>query len=362
MSVNKKSILNPIPPEEAIPLWNQLANTNPTNLTHAHNPSLFTFYSQYLHDHIFYLFLYAQNQVIGLLPLTHHNKQLFSMPHLSYGGIHWLNEPHPDDESTLNKVSLILNQTTPPAGFYRLNLEDTHQINQHLPTITPQIQLRSTIPVLKHAQQNKAVYWMSLKSDPQQQMATFAPNLRRKIKSSLRKGIEVTHGGIELLNDFMPLYRKNLHRLGSPALGKDFFQHLLQTCPPEEATIAIAYHHGQPIGGGLWLSYHGFCENTHFATLPQHNHLYTTYALHWTLIKHAISNHHHTYSFGRSTTDSTVAHYKTQWPVQILPLYHNSTHPIKNTLASLAWLTKIWKHLPALIVNTIGPSIAKRIY
>jgi len=361
--VNTPSTLQPIPTAEAIQSWNQLIHDHALHPTHAHNPSLFTFYTQYLHDRIFYLFLYAQNQVVGLLPIAYHNKQLFSMPHLSYGGICWLNESHPDDEPMLNKVSLLLVQTASPAGFYRFDLEEAHLISgQSQPVTLPQIQIRSTIPVLKHTQHNKAVYWMTLKSDPQQQMATFSSNLRRKIKSSLRKGVEVKHGGIELLNDFMPLYRQNLHRLGSPALGKDFFQHLLQACTPEEATLAIAYHHGQPIGGGLWLSYHGFCENTHFATHPKHNHLYTTYALHWTIIQHTIQKQNHTYSFGRSTPGSTVETYKFQWPVQTHPLYHNSTHPIKNTLTHHTWLTKLWKHLPTTLVNTLSPPIAKRIY
>ena len=361
--MNKKNIFCPIPIEEAIPFWNHLASTNSVNPTHAHNPSLFTFYSKYLHDRVFYLFLYAQDQVVGLMPLAYHNKQLFSMPHLSYGGICWLNESHPDDESVLHKVSLLLDQTASPAGFYRVHLEEAHLITENSQAeIFPQIQVRSTMPVLKHTEQKKAVYWMTVENDPRQQMEAFSSNLRRKIKASGRKGVEVTLGGVELLKDFMPIYRQNLHRLGSPALGFDFFQHLFQACKKEEAILVIAYHQGQPIGGGLWLSYSGFCENTHFATLPKHNHLYTSYALHWAMIQHAQGRGEHTYSFGRSTIGSTVEKFKTQWPVEVHPLYYNSTYPIVNRITSKTWLSKIWKHLPSFLVNAIGPSIAKRIY
>jgi len=203
---------------------------------------------------------------------------------------------------------------------------------------------------------------MTLAGSEQEQLAQFTPNLRRKIRAASRKGVRVKLGREELLNHLIPIYQKNMHRLGSPALGKQFFAHMIKACKKEEATIAIAYFEGKPIGGGLWLSYAGFCENSIFATLAKHNHLYTTYALHWAMIQHAQGRGDHTYSFGRSTTNSTVANYKTQWPVQIHPLFHNSTHPIKNTHRTRNLLTTIWKHLPPFLVNILGPHIAKRIF
>jgi len=297
------------------------------------------------------------------LPLVRRGKNYFSLPHFSYGGIHWLNQIHPSRESLMTFVTNLLHQTKSPSGFYRVDLaENILSSDQSNVSYTPRIQIRTTTPVFKLTTPTKAVYWMTLKKDPRQKIAAFSSNLRRKIKASGRKGVEVTIGGVELLNDFMPIYRQNLHRLGSPALGLDFFSALLKSCKKEEATLAIAYHQGQPIGGGLWLSYRGFRENTHFATLPKHNHLYTSYALHWAMIQHAQGRGDHTYSFGRSTIGSTVEKFKTQWPVEVHPLYYNSTCPIVNRITSKTWLSKIWKYLPSFLVNAIGPSIAKRIY
>ena len=396
--MNTKPQYTAIPPEEAIPLWNQLASINPTNLTHAHNPSLFTFYTQYLKLSAYYFILYAHGQPIALLPLTSqrpkanrqpptansqqptansqqptansqqptansqqptaNSQQLFSLPHLSYGGIHWLSKPSFNVSEIYCTILEQIKKSTLAPGFYQVHLNKPLRTRPSL----AKLNFRSLHQELPYTVSNKSTYWLKLHKTESEQLAQFTSNLRRKIRAASRKEVTVILGREELLSEFIPIYQRNMHRLGSPALAKAFFKHMIQACKKEEATIAIAYFEGKPIGGGLWLSYAGFCENSVFATLAKHNHLYTSYALHWAMIQHAQGRGDHTYSFGRSTTNSTVAHYKTQWPVQILPLYHNSTHPIKKNHHTRNLLTLIWKYLPPFLVNTLGPHIAKRIY
>ncbi len=65
---------------------------------------------------------------------------------------------------------------------------------------------------------------------------------------------------------------------------------------------------------------------------------------------------------GRSTIGSGTHHYKLQWPVEDKLLYFNKNMKAKSMLRDQQWATKIWKRLPAVIVDTMGPFIAKRIY
>lgn len=355
--VENKSIAIPLEIEKASLQWNALVGQHKPVLTHAHNPSLYNFYKQYLRAETWYLLLSVRNTIIGLLPVTRTKTNYFSLPHLSYGGIVWL-QPNPAfGHQTTPQLINWLKTEKPASGFYEIDLEKLPPADHSHPRIT----WRSTEPINPHDTPPKAVYWMPLNQDKPIQ-DTFSSPLRRKIRSAERKGITVKTGRHDLLPEFMALYQANNHQLGSPALGIKFFSTLLSVCTHQQATITIAYHQHKPIGAGFWLSYAGFCENTHFATLRQHNHLYTTYALHWTMIQHAQNNGNHTYSFGRSTPHSTVEKYKLQWPVTTHPLYYHTTHPTHTTLTTHTWLTKLWKHLPTTLVNTLSPPIAKRIY
>ncbi|PJB56045.1 MAG: hypothetical protein CO098_15105 [Bacteroidetes bacterium CG_4_9_14_3_um_filter_41_19] len=356
--MNIESSIKPIPADAAITLWNRLTHIHPGELTHAHNPDLFAFYRQYLKCCTWYIILYQHEQPIGLLPLTKTRNRFFSQPHQSYGGIHWLISAPADDQDTLKRILSWQVQTKPASGFWSVKIEQLPvQLDQQL-----HIELRSLHPVLNYTDRQKSTYWLKLFPGEKDQMEALKPNLRRKIRAAKRKGVTFRVGKEELLPDFMDVYGRNMHRLGSPAHGKDFFKSLLTSAQNERAVLAVAYYQGKAIGGGCWLSYNGFYENTHFATLGNYNHLYTSFGLHWEMICYAQGRGGHTYSFGRSTTGSTVEKFKTQWPVDVYPLYFNSTRPIKHTLTSKTWLSKIWKHLPSFLVNAIGPSIAKRIY
>ena len=163
-----------------------------------------------------------------------------------------------------------------------------------------------------------------------------------------------------MVDDFATVYNKNMHQLGSPTLGTSFFKSLNWT-EHANAEILVAYHNDKPIGGGFCMWYDGYYENTWFSTLNTYNSLYTSYALHAEMIKSAIDKKMKVYSMGRSTTNSGVRNYKQQWPVEEVPLYFNSTKKSGFKLKDQKWLTGIWRILPPIVVNNIGPVIAKRI-
>jgi hypothetical protein len=304
-----------------------------------------------------YFIIYKDAQPVGLLPLVGSNKKIYSLPHLSYGGV------HPNGETIVDEVvyyelCLWIAKSDPIAGFYKLELPEKGKI----PDCRIPLFVRSTTPLFNKIHPPKSTYWLNLSAQTDQQMHLFNPNLRRKIRSSARKGVVVSIGGVELLESFMLVYQQNLHHLGSPSLGKSFLHAMISFLKAEDSRIAIARLGNKIIGGGIWFLYQGFCENNTFATLRSHNAYYTSYALHWSMIQYAINNKFKIYSFGRSSTNSSVEHYKKQWPVNTIPIFYNHTHPSKSISSHRNFFSKIWKHLPPFLVNTLGPPIAKRIF
>jgi hypothetical protein len=152
-----------------------------------------------------------------------------------------------------------------------------------------------------------------------------------------------------------------MHKLGSPALGKNFFRAFMKI-PGANASIFIAWYYNQPVGAAFCLEYSGFLENVWFSTLSKYNNLYVAYLLHWKMIENAIQQKQSVYSFGRSTTGSGVHEFKKQWQADEKPLYFSKNIEDKFNLKGQKWLTKIWKVIPAAAVNQLGPFVAKRIY
>ena len=85
----------------AIERWNKLALNSSDDLTIAHNPALFHFFSGYLNAPTFYIFLVQNDKDVGLFPLVKMGNKMVSLPHLSYGGVLWLSVDHDFDEGKI---------------------------------------------------------------------------------------------------------------------------------------------------------------------------------------------------------------------------------------------------------------------
>jgi len=343
---------------KAIDQWSYLALNKSSLVSVAHNPSLFHFYLNFLSLSPFYFILHFKNEPVGLLPLIDVGGKIISIPHFSGGGILWLR----NIEIPLNEAELILHLSSElhdskiKTGFYQVEITRQESEEKSFPSV----EVRSFNYLLGASDTKKTVCLIHLEKQEKKQFEAFKSNLRRKINKAEKNGILIRSGGLELLEDFTQVYNRNMHRIGSPTLGKQFFKSLLDAV--NETILFVAYLNEKPIGSSFIMWYDGYVENTWFSTDDVYNHLYTSFALHWETIKWAINNKAHTYSMGRSTIESGTHHYKLQWPVEDKLLYLNQNKKSGHGLKDQQWANGIWKRLPAVIVDKMGPFIAKRIY
>lgn len=219
--------------------------------------------------------------------------------------------------------------------------------------------IRDIKPVSDHYLYDKVISYLPLESTAKDQMSALPGGVRRKIRKAEKNGVIVRQGNTELLEDFYQVLVRSLHRLGAPCLSKSFFHHMLHTTP---ATIFVAYFGDKPIGCSFMIGSKGFYENLWFGSLTRYHHLYTTYLLHWTMMQQAIHENGKVYSMGRSTRDGSVYFYKKQYGTLDQPIYRSYSHPAKVNLRNATILANIWKHLPLLVVKTLGPAFAKWFY
>jgi lipid II:glycine glycyltransferase (peptidoglycan interpeptide bridge formation enzyme) len=128
------------------------------------------------------------------------------------------------------------------------------------------------------------------------------------------------------------------------------------------AEIFLTYRNDKVVGAAFNLSYQGFYENGWFATQKETQRFYSSYVMHHAMIRHAIQNGNHTYSFGRSTMDGGVHQFKKQWGVEDVPLQWVQFPAHKVNLRKQSWLKPIWKLVPVPIRKIAGRQLAKWIY
>jgi len=150
---------------------------------------------------------------------------------------------------------------------------------------------------------------------------TLSSAVRRKIARAGRSGITIRTGGEELLDVFYPVYRQNIHRLGSFGLPLRFFRILAKGYAFGLFRVVLAGREGRCLGAAVLMSYGGYAENPWFASTEEGNGLYVTYLLHHAMMEIAAEAGCHTYSLGRSTAGGSVEQYKKQWGGETIPLY-----------------------------------------
>ncbi|MBW6499388.1 MAG: GNAT family N-acetyltransferase [Bacteroidales bacterium] len=307
----------------------------------------------------------------------HNGKEWFSLPHYNNGAF-WFDETRfntltgNDQQAHTDKRAFfeqfILNGawfTSGPAEdqFIIINL-DRDNLSSSLPLhkANERITQRSFSVLAENKLSHKVDSSLKLKSTGQDQFSVFTAGVRRKINKAVKNGISLQTGGIELLSDFYPVYRRKIHELGSFGLPESFFSLLLKEYTHGTIKVLIARHHGKVIGCALLMTSGRYAENPWFATLEKHNHLYVSYLLHWEMIKTAIEAGCHTYSFGYSTRNSGVHHYKQQWGTNDKTIFLNSTLPVSDKLSKKQYLRSIIRHLPQRLMQQLDTFIAQHYY
>ena len=268
----------------------------------------------------------------GVLQFIHTGKEWVSLPHLSYGGI--------------------------------TGVENLHNLLNNHPIKDSRWQIRYISPLSPYYRKDKILSYIEL-TDEKGLWKHLPQNLRRKIRKSYKNDLITKQGSTELIHDFYDVYSRNMHRLGSPALPKDFLEHLTNQYhdgKQNHARIFVTYHSNKAVGASLLLISKGSAENMLFGSLHHYNHLYTTYMLHWEMMMYAVKNNVMTYSFGRSTKDSGVHHYKKQWNTKEIQLYWSYSHPLKKRIKDISFLAKAWKLIPYPIARITGPVFARMLY
>lgn len=222
--------------------------------------------------------------------------------------------------------------------------------------------VRNRHQVFPFCDRSKVIPELLLPESYDDQWEKFSSNVRRKIRKARKNGIVIEYGGVERVHEFYDVYRKNIRGIGSFALPKRFFKHLVSGYRFGEARVFIATIGDKIVGGAILLTFSCYAENAWFATLQDYNRYYVSYALHDAMIRFSADKHSSVYSFGRSTVNSSGHRYKQQWGTTDIPMILSSSEKIRINPAKLTFAKKMIRLLPEAIVNRLDNPVSRIIY
>ena len=309
-------------------------------VTHAHNPCMVQILEKTFGWKGAAFLLLQDQKPVGFFSCMFIHGRVVSMPHFSYGGL-LTTDP--------GRQELFMHLLPQIHKYFHSGSKD------QLPYL-----VRDSSSIGNRVVNTKVISWIDIAGCnpddviPATQMA--------KVRKALKAGLTSKSGGTELLDDFYSVYSRNMLRLGSPVLPIKLFRNILEGYRDGTARVVCVYKDKKPVGAGFLLSFAGFFENTWFSTLSNYNHLYPAQLLHYDMIRIAVHEGGHTYSFGRSTAGSGVHEFKRRWHSNETIVYWNYDKPVTSDLRKARFLSHLWKFLPLRIANALGPLVSGRDY
>jgi FemAB-related protein (PEP-CTERM system-associated) len=239
-----------------------------------------------------------------------------------------------------------------------------------------QIRAARPLPLANGNQTEKVRMVLDLPEDSDQLLAGLKAKLRSQVRKPERDGLTARLGGCELVDDFYPIFARNMRLLGSPVHSRRWIEAIVGGYG-ERARVAVVYMpDGRPAAGGIVLLHSQTVSVPWASALREYNHMNPNMLLYWTFLGFAVDNSFRRFDFGRSTPGEGTYRFKEQWGARPEQLYwydlcqrpeaghssagrkgDRSVNPTRNR--DLA--ANLWRMLPQAGANWLGPRIRKYI-
>lgn len=232
------------------------------------------------------------------------------------------------------------------------------------------IELRqdSPLPSAGPCRTDKVTFRLKLLQDSLSLWEGLPAKVRNQVRKAQRAGLTTATGDdCTMLDQWYPVYLRNMRNLGSPPHSKRFFREVLQTFAPD-VCLYLVYDHDQCVAGSLTLRDRYTRRVPWAACDVRYRAACANMLLYWTMLADACDTNAAVFDFGRSSVDSGTYRFKKQWHAVAEPLYWYTlgrhgwrlTQPARDNSAMQA-ASAVWRHMPEAAVRMIGPSLMARL-
>ena len=293
-------------------------------------------------------FLYAESggEVTGVLPLAHVRTLLFgqalvSLPFAVYGGVACSDE---------GAAQALEEEAQRLARQLRVeHLELRHRQRRH-----------ADWPV----QDLYVTFRKEISGDDEANMAAIP----RKQRAMVRKGIK--HGLTGRVDDgldrFFGLYADNVHRHGTPALPRRYFEALREAFGSDCEVLTVEGPDGKPLSSVLSFWFRDEVLPYYAGDDELARGLAANDFKYWELMRRAAARGVKVFDYGRSKQGSGSFSFKKNWGFEPAPLhyehclYRRDAVPQHNpSNAKYRLLIEAWRRMPLPMANRLGPLIVR---
>jgi FemAB-related protein (PEP-CTERM system-associated) len=295
-------------------------------------------------------FLYAEQDGIlqGVLPLAHVNSWLFGnslvgLPFAVYGGVAAI------DESAAALLEAEAQAIARKLGVDHLELRNVAARHDDWPAQDLYVTFRRPIEPDEEA---------NMLAIPRKQRAM----VRKGIKNGLVAHIDTT------VDRFFALYADNVHRHGTPAMPKRYFQALMQEFGPSCEVLTVTDAGGRPLSSVMSFYFRDEVLPYYAGDDEAARDLAANDFKYWELMCRACSRGLKVFDYGRSKQGTGSYAFKKNWGFDPAPLhyeyclYKRDAIPQNNpSNAKYKLMIEAWRRMPIGLANWLGPFIVRNL-
>lgn len=295
-----------------------------------------------------YLLAERGTDLVGVLPLAEVKNRLFghslvSLPFAVYGGVAAM-----DDDAS--------NALHDAAVWTARGLGVTH------------LELRNRVPMMGDwpRQDLYVTFRKAILPDIEANMLAIPRKQRAMVRKGIQRGLRVEiDAGVDR---FFELYADNVHRHGTPALPKRYFEALARTFGPDCEQQIILSPQGKPVSGVMTFYFRDEVLPYYAGDTPDARELAANDFKYWELMRRACERGAKVFDYGRSKRDTGSFDFKKNWGFEPQTLHYeyrllrtdripqnNPSNPKYRTFIAL------WRKLPRSVANALGPVIVRNL-
>lgn len=299
------------------------------------------------HD-TYFLYAEAHGVIQGVLPLGHVNSRLFGhaltgLPFAVYGGVAAVTE---EAATALEQEAQRLAQQL---GTDHLELRNVRRRHTDWPVQELYVTFRKEI--LPKEEDNMLAI-------PRKQRAMVRKGIKNGLTAAIDPGVD----------RFFTLYADNVHRHGTPAMPKRYFQALMATFGADCEVLTVCSAEGRPLSSVLSFYFRDEVLPYYAGDDEAARDLAANDFKYWELMRLACARGLKVFDYGRSKAGTGPYAFKKNWGFEPTPLhyeyclYKRDSIPQNNpTNAKYKLLIATWRRMPLSLANWLGPFIVRNL-
>jgi FemAB-related protein (PEP-CTERM system-associated) len=295
-----------------------------------------------------YLYAREGERITGVLPLAQVKSFLFgnaltSLPFAVYGGV------AADDEATANALEAEAQATAQRLSVQHLELRQLARRHPDWPSQDLYVTFRKEIV-----------------ADEEANMLAIPRKQRAMVRKGIKNGLVSTIDGDA--ERFFKLYADNVHRHGTPALPKRYFQALMHEFGRDVEVMTVSAPDGRLLSSVMSFYFRDEVLPYYAGDDEAARDLAANDFKYWELMRRSCARGIKVFDYGRSKQGTGSFAFKKNWGFEPTPLhyeyrlYKRDAVPQNNpSNAKFKLMIQTWRRLPIGVANWLGPMVVKNL-